>query len=203
MTARRLMPSLVLSALLAACGSAPTPAPPLLHLGLATPPTPTPTPTPATAAASVAGAWQLASPLRVPAALDREAVMVSPRPGELEPWRGLRWSEPLRDTVPRLLLQDLATLRGNERIWAGTPPPGLRVERVLRVEVLGWDALEHERQLRLQARWALSDPTGAAAPLLRQAELSVPWSPATPATLVTAQRALLWQLAQAIAASAP
>lgn len=182
---------------LSGCASPPAPAPPLLHLGSAQPTAAAPG-TPASAAPDV---WQLTSPLRVPAAIDREAVMVSLEPGRLVPWHHLRWSESLRDTAPRLLAQDLAALRGTARLWPGSPPPGVQVDRLLRVDILAWDALAYEGRVRMVARWSLSDPRGRRDPVVHEQSLSQPWQPTSAPALVQAQRDLLQQLARAIAAT--
>ena len=42
----------------------------------------------------------------------------------LQPLGAARWAEPLRDAVPRLLRQDLATLLGPAQVWSAPPATG-------------------------------------------------------------------------------
>jgi uncharacterized lipoprotein YmbA len=76
----------------------------------------------------------------VPSYLDRETLVVLDGTSRLELLEGQRWAEPLRDTLPRLLRHDLALLRGARNIWLAPAPPGVNVNRQLRVEVLSLQA---------------------------------------------------------------
>ncbi len=180
---------------LAGCASKAPPAPPLLDLGAlienGQPPSAT------RGMPADPAVWQLVSPLRVPAAAEREVVLVSDGQGQVRPWQGRRWTEPPRDTLQRLLLADLARLRGADRVWGGSPPPGVRVQ--LRVEVLSWEAVESAGEVRLTARWSLTSPVGSTAPLVQQRSFASPWRPAGADALLRAQRDVVARLAQAIA----
>ena len=56
--------------------------------------------------------------MRLPEVLERDALLMPQGQAGLEALQGHRWAEPLRDAVPRLLRQDLATLLGEARVWS-------------------------------------------------------------------------------------
>ena len=164
--------------------------------------------------------WELSRTVRLPGALDRDTLMVESGAAGLQPLTGHRWAEPLRDSVPRLLLQDLTQLRGPARTWAAPAPPGVAVTRRLTVEVLVLQADAERRRVRLQARWWLEDaapaptapapaaaasaagsPAPPAVPRLGEADLSVEIAGASVDALAAAHRQALWQLAQRLAVS--
>ena len=100
--------------------------------------------------------------------------MVASGAAGLEPLTGHRWVEPLRDAIPRLLVADLAVLRGPGLVWRAPVPPGVNPARRLRVEIVTLIADAERRSLRLQARWWLNDTRpNAAPPALGAADLSV------------------------------
>jgi uncharacterized lipoprotein YmbA len=193
--------------LLAGCGSAPPPDR-LLRLPLAAvaatsasaSPTVAAAPPAAAAAAAASPApepWQLVLPVAVPSYLDTSALLV-PDPGAgLAPLPGVRWAEPLRDAVPRLLRHDLAQLRGDAGPWTAPLPPGLVAAR-LRVELLAFEAEPDGGAVRLAARWSIARADGSALQAAR-AELRVPVTGAGPDALVLAHRQALRQLAERIA----
>ena len=212
--ARRLLPALVMAALLGACASSPLPPLHLHSLGsLAVPPmTPASTApsapiTPTTPAAAPSSTWQLLA-VQLPAYLDRDALLVPAASGGLQALANERWAEPLRDALPRLLRDDLARLRGAASVWAAPLPPGLLVQRQLRVELLALDVLPGRSAVRLRARWWLADVVTATSststsplPVLGEADLQANAAGTDATALVAAHRALLWQLAQRISAS--
>ncbi len=185
-----------LGAGLAACGSSPPVR--LYVLPSAAPGAPDVADVPVTAAN--AEVWQLMQPVRVPEYLDREALLLPDGSAALQLSSGHRWAESLRDAVPRVLLQDLLTLRGEGRVWASPLPPGLVVTRQLRVELLAFEADAGQQAVRLQARWTVTDPRAVQAPRSHAARLRVPRSSADIDGLVAAHRLALWQLAQRIVA---
>jgi uncharacterized lipoprotein YmbA len=194
---------------LAACGT-PTPAPPLLYLPSAPASHASVTSSGGLPASTLgnpgtAGTdWRLASPVGLPAALDREAVMVAIAPGQWVPWQGLRWAEPLRDSLPRVLradLTDLLAARG-QALSIGPAAPGAPPARLLQVDVGEWEASLATQQVALQARWSLSPGPAGEPPLRGQLSLRETWSQPTAQGLVQAQRTLLRQLAQGIVAGA-
>jgi uncharacterized protein len=180
--------------LLVACG---TPAPParLVHLRAATP-----VEAPVAAASSLT--WQLMLPLRLPEYLDRDALLVPQGQAGLAPVPGHRWAEPLRESVPRLLRADLATLLGESRVWSSPLPTGLTVQRQLRIELLALESNAERTAVNLSARWSVVDVTGATPPRAASATLTVPVRVGEAGSevdsLVAAHRLALWRLAERI-----
>lgn len=191
----------IAGALLAACGTPPPP-PRLVHLASAPPPEVT---APAASAASTSrGRWQLVLPVRVPDYLDRDALLVPQGQAGLAPLAPWRWAEPLADSVSRVLRADLARLLGEGALWTSPLPAGVAVQRQLRVELLAFEASADRREVRLDARWSLVDPTGAATPLARSAQIrSEVGSAADGDAIAAAHRVALWRLAERIAAGTP
>lgn len=147
--------------------------------------------------------WEVASKVVLPGALDRETLVVASGAASLQPLTGHRWVEPLRDAIPRLLVADLAVLRGPGLVWRAPVPPGVNPARRLRVEIVTLMADTGRQTLRLQARWWLTDsrPNGAA-PGLGQADVHIPLADASVDALAAAHRLALWQLAVRIVESA-
>ena len=188
--------------LLSACAS---PAPParLVQMRAATP---VPVVPAAASNASDAAIWQLMLPLRLPDYLDRDALLVPQGQAGLVPLPGQRWAEPLRDSVPRLLRADLATLLGEARVWSSPLPPGVAAQRQLRVDILAFESSADQRAVLLHARWSLVDPRSSGSTLALRAErfeLSVPLDGTGADSLVAAHRLALWRLAERIAAARP
>ncbi|MDO9172589.1 MAG: ABC-type transport auxiliary lipoprotein family protein, partial [bacterium] len=146
----------------------------------------------------------VASTVVLPGALDRETLVVASGAASLQPLTGHRWVEPLRDSIPRLLVADLAVLRGPGLVWRAPVPPGVNPARRLRAEIVTLMADTGRQTLRLQARWWLTDsrPNGAA-PALGQADVHIPLADASVDALAAAHRLALWQLAVRIVESAP
>lgn len=145
--------------------------------------------------------WQLATPVHVPDYLDRDAVLVPQGQAGLQALPGYRWAEPLRESLPRLLRQDLATLLGEARVWAAPVPPGVQITRQLRVELLAFEANSQRSAVTLRARWTITDPSAAAAPIVDTALLTVPSAGTDVDDLVAAHRLAMWRLAERIAAT--
>ena len=182
--------------LLAGCGTA-APPPRLYRLAVNAPGGAASAP-----AASTPQTWELAAEVSLPEYLDRETLVVAAGDTRLQALAGHRWAEPLRDSVPRLLRHDLALLRGADRIWAAPAPPGVAIDRVLRLELLALHADALRRELSLQARWWLTDPRGRAPPLQASAALQLPVDGEDADAIVRAHRLGLWRLAERIAGSA-
>ena len=192
---RVLWPTVVLLALslLTACSSTPLPPLQLYRMAVAAP-----LPVPAAAAGADASVWQLLGPVRLPGYLDRDAVLVPQGEAGLQALPGQRWAEPLHEAVPRLLREDLALLRGRQRLWAAPVPAGVVVQRQLRVELLALEANADRSQVQLRAQWSLADLNGKQPPHVGSAQLSAAVAGSTVDALVAAHRLVLWQLAMAI-----
>lgn len=178
---------------LVACSS-PRPPPQLVHLRSAAP---TENPPVRLGTASAAANWQLLLPVTVPDYLDRDAVLVPQGQASLQPVPGVRWAEPLREAVPRLLRDDLSTLLGAGRMWIAPVPAGIAIQRQVRVDLLAFEATEDQRQVVLRARWTVSD--AGASPRAELSVVQVPVSSGGVDGLIAAHRMALWLLAQQVA----
>jgi uncharacterized lipoprotein YmbA len=189
-TRRMLGVSLInIAALLSGCGSSP---PVQLYQLRAEPPAAVPKRAPS------AERWVLTT-VQLPDYLDRDALVLPSGRAGLQALSGHRWAEPLRDAVPRLLLQDLATLRGVEQLWRSPVPPGVAIDRQLRVELRQFEAVDEQmKRVVLAARWVLADASGKQPARVGETRLEVATVDASPDALAAAHRAALWQLAQAI-----
>jgi uncharacterized protein len=195
---RRLMPWLSASLVvgLLGCSSAP-PAPAVQWVRLPALPQARAAATPPSARATT---WQLLLPVALPGHLDRDAVLVPQGAAGLQPLGGARWAEPLRDAVPRLLLDDLSQLLGPGRVWATPLPPGWVPERQVRLAFTRLDVGLDGRSVQLSAGWSLS-AAGTGTPMVGQAVVEVPAASADAQALAVAHRQALWQLAQQLAAA--
>lgn len=192
--------TLAMAAALAACSSTPTPEPQLYRLPLeingsaaALPAMPNP---------AAAGHWQLVRPVRLPAQLEQDALLLPDAGTGVLRMSGHRWVEPLRDAIPRVLMHDLGRLLGGQQVLDSPLPPGLSVDRQLRLELLALEAAPGQHEVRLQARWSLADPAGQRPPRLGSARIVVPTTGTGPQAVVAAHRQALWQLAQQLVLSA-
>jgi len=184
--------------MLAACAGNPVPATRWYELR-SEPPGPRPAPRPGDGAV-----WEMSSAVEMPGSFDRDTLMVASGAAGLQPLDGHRWAEPLRDSIPRLLVSDLAVLRGEGLVWRAPAPAGVTVGRRLRVEIVTLMADASQRTLRVQARWWLTGlGATAAAPTLGSADFEVSVSDGSPDALAAAHRVALWQLAMRVAGSAP
>lgn len=181
------------TAALAACSSGPA-LPPVQWVRLpADPPAPV-----RPQAQSPTQVWQLVLPVTLPGHLERDALLVPQGQAGLQPLAGVRWAEPLRDAVPRLLAQDLGARLGVP-IWVSPLPPGLAPTRQLRVELLQLDVTDGRAGVALHARWSIAQPGGSAPPQTGQTRFVQPAAATDAASLALAHRAALARLAQAIA----
>jgi uncharacterized lipoprotein YmbA len=183
---------------LAACAGNPVPATRWYELR-SEPPGPPPAPRPGDGAV-----WEISGQVEMPGSFDRDTLMVASGAAGLQPLTGHRWAEPLRDSIPRLLVADLARLRGEGRVWRAPAPAGVTVGRRLRVEIVTLLADATQRSLRVQARWSLTGLGATApAPTLGAADFQVSLSDSSPDALAAAHRVALWQLAMRVAGSGP
>ena len=193
----------LLGAGLAACGTASSPPlrwyrlPTDVPDGEAPPGRPVPAPT-------ATRVWELSSTLPMPEGLERDTLWVEEGAAGIRLLHGHRWAEPLRDTLPRLLRQDLALwLPG---LWTSPAPPEVLVAGRVQVELLALAGNLPRRQVVAAARWVIKPGTGGgtasdAATRAQQAQEVVPWTDAAPESLVVAQRLAMWRLTRRIAAS--
>lgn len=182
--------------LLQACG---TPSPParLVHL-------PTALPAGVIAPAPVdRGHWQLLLPVRVPEYLDRDALLLPQGQAGLQALPGWRWAEPLRESVPRVLREDLASLLGASRVWSSPLPAGVTVRHQVRIELLAFEPSNDRRELLLRARCVVLDASGTSPPRAESISVRVPLAAEDGDALAAAHRLAMWRLAQRVISIAP
>jgi len=185
--------SLALVLGLAGCAGSSAPPPQYYQLRLDAPVS---APANAPGNAGTAGVWQILSPVRLPEYLERDVLWVPTGQAGLQPLPDHRWAEPLVDAVPRLLLHDLAQLRGADHVWGGNVPSGVAVVYQLRLEVMELSVTPDRRGVHLRARVTASDPRRQAAPKLIDVDLTARSEGSAPDQLVAAHRLALWTLAQ-------
>jgi uncharacterized protein len=151
------------------------------------------------APAGVSAPWQIVGGVKLPELLDREPLWLPVGNSGLQALEGHRWAEPLRDALPRVLRQDLETLRGPGTVWVGTPPPGGPAPRQLRVELLALEVTPDRRGVFIAARWSLTQADAAA--LVDEVRLTSPATAPEADALVVAHRLALWRLAEHIVRS--
>ncbi len=144
--------------------------------------------------------WQLVTPVRLPDYLDRDALLVPQGQAGLQTIPGYRWAEPLRESVPRVLRQDLASLLGEDRVWTSPVPDSVAIDQQLRIELLAFESNAQRTAVVLQARWIVSKKGSASVGRSHSATVTVPSSGADADSLVAAHRQALWLLAQRIVA---
>jgi uncharacterized protein len=155
--------------------------------------------------ASGGAVWELAPGLPMPELLERDTLLVEEGAAGIRLLYGHRWAEPLRDALPRLLRDDLARLVPG--LWTGPAAPNVPLAGRVQVELLSLLGSLPRRQVVLAARWVVTAAASTAAPAVRaaprayRADETVPWTDATPESLVVAQRVAMWRLAQRIAES--
>lgn len=146
-----------------------------------------------------ADTWQLMAPVALPGHLDRDALLLPQGSASLRALGQVRWAEPLRDAVPRLLRLDLSQALGST-VWSAPLPPGLLPTRQLRVELLALDVGADGRSVRLQARYSVADAQGRTAPRAGDIRLDVAAADSSVDALVAAHRQAVAQLATQLAA---
>jgi len=142
--------------------------------------------------------WELAPTLPMPELLERDTLLVEEGAAGIRLLHGHRWAEPLRDTLPRLLRHDLALFVPG--LWTAAAAPNVPAAGRVQVELLALQGSLPRQQVALAARWVVT-ASASAAPRAYRTDESVPWTAASPESLVVAQRLAMWRLAQRIAAS--
>ena len=154
----------------------------------------------------------LLSPVTLPDYLDRDALVVPTGAAGLQVLAGQRWAEPLRESVPRLLRLDLATLLGDAAVHGAPLAAGTDPGRALKVELLAFEPTADRSTVTLVARWEWRVRAGEAGaggraegglPTSQNARLSVAAGDSTVEALVVAHRVALSQLAGQIARGVP
>ena len=93
-------------------------------------------------------------PVRLPGLLDQPQIVTRRGAEEIEEAEFHRWAEPLAESVPRILAENLAALRKTERIALFGWDPALAVQHQVVVDVMRFDgALGGD--VVLDARWRI------------------------------------------------
>ncbi len=163
------------------------------------PPAGEPAPRTAAGAASSVAVWELVPALPMPELLGRDTLLVEEGEAGIRLLHGHRWAEPLRDALPRLLRDDLA--RVVPGLWTGPAAPNVALAGRVQVELLALQGSLPRRQVALAARWVVTPAGASATPRAYRIDEAVPWTEASPESLVVAQRVAMWRLAQRIASS--
>ncbi|MFG6412392.1 membrane integrity-associated transporter subunit PqiC [Roseateles sp. DC23W] len=151
-------------------------------------------------------AWVLSPQVRLPELLDRDEILVAEGSAGLRPLPEARWAEPLRESLPRLLTEDLWRLRQPYPVTLGKPnaPDGESLRLVVQVDE--WLARPDGAglQLRLRARWhwlPLQAPGGTTLPTPHAADISLPSSAQADALADAYRRSVTLLAARIVAAS--
>jgi len=123
-------------------------------------------------------AWVLSPQLAMPELLDRDEILVAEGSAGLRPLPEARWSEPLREALPRVLGEDLWRLRQPYPVTVGKPnsPEGESLRLVVQVDEWLARADGEGLALKLRARWhwlPLQAPRDTTLPVPGSAELTV------------------------------
>jgi uncharacterized lipoprotein YmbA len=114
---------------------------------------------PARAAPAAASPSVVLGPVALPEYLDRPELVTRLASNQVRVEDLELWAEPLRDSVPRAVQQNLATVLGRDRVqhlpWTGTSPPDL----VVSVEVSRFEKTAGGN-VELSARWMICDGRG-------------------------------------------
>jgi uncharacterized lipoprotein YmbA len=97
-------------------------------------------------------------PVEIPAYVDRPEIALRTSRNGIELAGFDRWAEPLRDGVARVLVENLSTLLGSERVVA-FPFGGARIDTQVALRITRFDA-RTQGDCELAARWTLSADGG-------------------------------------------
>jgi uncharacterized lipoprotein YmbA len=95
-------------------------------------------------------------PVTLPAYLDRNEVAVRVSPSELKYAVAERWAEPLVQNFTRVLVEDLGTALGSDRVSSLTSSTSLTPDYWVEVVVVRFEA-GSDGSAQLTARWAVRD----------------------------------------------
>jgi uncharacterized lipoprotein YmbA len=134
----------------------------------------------------------LLGPVLLPPYLDRPELVTRLASNQLRVEDLELWAEPLRDSLPRTVEQNLATLLGRGRVqhmpWTGPSPPDL----VVAVEVRRFERTSTGK-VELAARWRILDGNGESERLCRETHVSY-------ATAGTSTQAAVASMSEGLAA---
>ena len=195
MTSRLACSSLLWLVSTGSCASVlPKSAPSDFFLLTAAEPAASDSPTPPAPAARV-----LLGAVKLPPYLDRRELVTRLAPNQLRVEDLELWAEPLRDSVPRTIERDLATVLGDGGVqrlpWTAATPPTL----IIAVEIRRFEKTSH-RTVDLAAGWTIADGGTGAVRLRRDTTFSRETTAPGTQAAVTAMSDALATLSRDIAA---
>jgi uncharacterized lipoprotein YmbA len=141
----------------------------------------------------------LLGPVRLPPYLDRRELVTRLAPNQLRVEDLELWAEPLRDSVPRTIERDLATVLGDGGVqrlpWTGATPPTL----IIAIEIRRFEKSSH-RTVDLAADWTIAEGGNGAVRLRRDTTFSRETTAPGTQAAVTAMSDALAVLSRDIAA---
>jgi uncharacterized lipoprotein YmbA len=138
-------------------------------------------------------------PVTLPAYLDRNEVAVRVSPSELKYALSERWAEPLVQNFTRVLVEDLGTALGTDRVAALTSSTAITPDFWIEVVVVRFEA-DIDGRAALTARWAVRNAARKIV-RIRQSQHARESTAATTEGGVDALSAALGDLAEEIAAT--
>ena len=140
-------------------------------------------------------------PITVPPYLDRNAMAVRVSPTEIKYSTIDHWAEPLRVSVPRIMLANISTLLSGDHIviypWEATHPVDYRIE----VELLRFECTTAGTN-HVAARWGIKDGRSGKELVARNSSIERPGASADAAASAAALSAALGDLSNEIVAAA-
>lgn len=139
-------------------------------------------------------------PVSLPDVLDRPQIVTRPHPHRVDIAEFHRWGGSLKESLPRVLAENVAVCLGQERVvvfpWRGGDRPDYRVSvDILRFDGRLGDAVE------LIAVWTVRPKQDDAPPVIDRAVIRMPVSGKDYEAFVDAQSRALAALAESIAAA--
>ncbi len=138
-------------------------------------------------------------PVEIPGYVDRPEITLRSSPHAIELAEFDRWAEPLRESVSRVLVENLATLLGGERVVA-FPGGGARVDTQLALRITRFD-VRTAGDCEIAVRWTLSAAGGRDVLASGSARYREPPAAASYAEAVAALSRALERLSRDLAAA--
>ena len=138
-------------------------------------------------------------PVRLPGLLDQPQIVTRPSADEIDRAEFDRWAEPLADTVPRVIAENLAALWGSKRVAIFPWDPAQPVQYQVVVDVMRFDGAMGG-DVVLDARWRIVTTEGREL-AVRRSVLTQQTGRAGYLAVVTAMSRALASLSREIAAT--
>lgn len=128
-------------------------------------------------------------PVRLPGLLDRPQIVTRRGAEEIDAAEFHRWAEPLAESVPRILAENLATLRKTERVALFAWDSAQAVQHQVVVDVMRFDGAMGG-DVVLDARWRILATDGKELAANRSVLTQPTGGPGYPAAVAAMSRAL-------------